>query len=144
MVCCPPVAATGSTLCNPSHTQTGLLYGRQHSTTTSICGSRMILKCHAGSCHKWIYAGSPGPGLGVELLYSAHKNSTVMKPRQRGGLGPKTDQNIKEDTNNLHSKQYFPEHRSPVHLCNRIAVLCVKQKLSMNRGYHSHTQQKIG
>jgi hypothetical protein len=44
-----------------------------------------------------IYAGSLGGGLGVELLYSGHKNSTVTKPRQRGALGPKRGQNTKEE-----------------------------------------------
>jgi hypothetical protein len=43
------------------------------------------------------YPGLPGWGLGVVLTSSPRKNSVVLKPRQRGGHGPKMDRSATED-----------------------------------------------
>jgi len=100
VVCCPPLAATGSTLCNPSNISTGLLYGHQHSTATSICGSRMIVKCHTGYCHRcrtdirWL--SRSGTGHGVTTLSSQKFNchETLATGRPWTEKGPKHQRRI--------------------------------------------------
>ena len=132
VVCCPPLAATGSTLCNPSHSSTGLLYGHEHSTATSICGSRMILKCHAGSCHRCRTNGYTLALQVGEWAWSYYTKLTKIQLSRNPGNGEalarKWAKTPKKNTNNLHSTQYFPEHRSPVPLCNRRTVLYVKHE----------------
>jgi len=143
LVCGPPLVATGSSLCNPSHISTGLLYGNQQSSATSICGSRMILKCHAGSCHR---CRTKGYTLALQVgdwtwSYCSHNFNFHKTPTNGEALARKRTKTPKKNTNNLHSKQYFPEYRLPAPLCNRRTVLCVKQERELKRGYRPH---KIG
>lgn len=144
-MCCPPLAATGSSLCNPSHTSTGLLHGHQHSTATSICGSRMILKCHAGSCHR---CRANGYTLALQVgdwAWSYYTQITkIQLPRNPGkGPGPKRYRTPTRNTYNLHSKHYFPEHCSPVLLCNRRNVLCVNQERGTETWVPSTQSRKL-
>jgi hypothetical protein len=53
-------------------------------------------------------------------------------------LARKRAKTPQKNTNNLHSKQYFPEHRSPIPLWNRRTVLCVQQKRELKRRHHPH------
>jgi len=83
-----------------------------------------------------IYAVSPGRELGVELLLT--KIQLSRNPGNGEALARKRTKTPTKNTNNPHSKQYFPEHRSPVPLCNRRTVLCVKQEQELKRGCRPH------
>ena len=140
VVCCRPLAATGSSLCNPSHTSTGATVWTQ----TQYCNvylwvpydPQMPCRQLPQMPDEQIYAGSPRRGLGVELLLT--KIQLSRTPGNGQTLARKRTKTPKKNTSNLHSKQYFPEHRSPGPLCNRRTVLCVKQERELKRGYRPH------
>jgi hypothetical protein len=77
------------------HTSTGLLYGRTQYCTgilptrrTSVCGPRLILTCHAGSCHIRRTNGYTLALQVVDWAWSYHPRITKCNQwRTEGGLG---------------------------------------------------------